>query len=178
MKKLLTKRVELLVKLVKTLKYIMCMHVHGIQGQIVRCEFVRLEHLAQGHWLSILGSDNVVRVVTQLALDEFQQVLLVHAARVVHMGVDLVYVVNVAVRDGFLGGELFLGVQHRVQVKFGSQKRLAGMRVSLHSACVNGLADKLVIIDKGLKGRNAKAVHAIRRFLVGSHTENSIDKSN
>ena len=52
-------------------------------------EAQRLEHLPQREPLAVAEDDDLVRLLAQLALDEAQQVLLVHARGVVHVRVHL-----------------------------------------------------------------------------------------
>ncbi len=49
----------------------------------------RLEHLLEREVLAVAEDDHLVGLLAQLALDEAQQVLLVHACAVVHVRVDL-----------------------------------------------------------------------------------------
>lgn len=49
----------------------------------------RLEHLLEREVLAVAEDDHLIRLLAQLALDEAQQVLLVHARAVVHVRVHL-----------------------------------------------------------------------------------------
>lgn len=61
--------------------------LHGEAG--VPCELEGLEHLLQCEVLAVPEDDHLPRLLAQLALDEAQQVLLVHARAVVHVRVHL-----------------------------------------------------------------------------------------
>lgn len=93
--------------------YLVSVHVERVYRKVVRRQIERLEHLGEGEILAItmnddflqisrgLISDNCTRRSTdigrllQLGLDESQQVLLVHARRVVDMGIDFPDIVEV-----------------------------------------------------------------------------------
>lgn len=67
----------------------------GYDGQQERgkvalpCEVEGLKDLEQGEVLAVPEDDHLPRLLAQLAFDEAQQVLLVHARAVVHMRVHL-----------------------------------------------------------------------------------------
>ncbi len=60
---------------------------YGLQS--APCEAERFEDLPQGQKLAIPEDDNLIWLLPQLALDEPQQMLLMHAGTVVHMSVHL-----------------------------------------------------------------------------------------
>lgn len=70
-----------------------CTHgvnVQHVDAEVVGGEVHRLENLAEGHGLVVLGAgDHLVRVVLQGFFDEPEQVLLVHARCRVDVGIDL-----------------------------------------------------------------------------------------
>lgn len=93
----------------------MSVHVECVDGEIVSSELQRFEDLRQGQLLPITEDNNVLKLCVQyvfdgfivntyvgialhLVFDETKQVLLVHAARVVDVRVDLTNVVEISVR--------------------------------------------------------------------------------
>ena len=67
-----------------------CVKLKGCRGQAgVPSEVEGLEDLLQSEILAIPEDDHLARLLAQLALDEAQQMLLVHARAVVHMRVHL-----------------------------------------------------------------------------------------
>ena len=65
------------------------MHVQLVYVEVVRLQAQGLEHLLQRQVLAVPKDDHLVRLLLELVLDEAQQVLLVHAGAVVHVGVHL-----------------------------------------------------------------------------------------
>lgn len=63
---------------------------NGLQG--IPCELKGLKDLLQGEVLAVPEYDHLPRLLAQLALDEAQQMLLVHACAVMYMGVYLHHV--------------------------------------------------------------------------------------
>jgi len=90
------------------MKSIVRMHIQRVNTQIIGRQIQRHKHLAQRQKAPIAEDDGLVGVLFQLVFDEAQQVLLVHAGTVVHVGVDLAAVVEVAVRHGLLCIQLAL----------------------------------------------------------------------
>ena len=93
-------------------RILVSVHVQCINRQVVCCKMQGLEHLFQGKFLSITENDDVLGikcqqvrvymmrnahmgVVLHFGFDETQQVLLVHAARVVNVRVDFSEVVEI-----------------------------------------------------------------------------------
>ena len=99
-------------------------HVQHVHVEVVGRQVHAAEHLRQRHGLQALLVDHhvLVRVHFHLALDETEQVLLVHGGRRVDMAVHFADVVKVAVRHELLRGHLAVFVEVRVQGKFGLQE--------------------------------------------------------
>ncbi|KAI7001276.1 AMP deaminase [Hortaea werneckii] len=87
-------RIVLQIKLVETVEAVcVCVHVQSVDAQVVSSKLDAFEHFPR---------------LFHLALDEAEQMLLVHASRVMHVGVDLPDVVKVTIlqtteRKGFAG---------------------------------------------------------------------------
>ena len=60
-------------------------HVQRVDGQVVGRELERLEDVREREEVAVAVRDDLVAVLPQLALDEAQQVLLVHARAVVDL---------------------------------------------------------------------------------------------
>lgn len=96
----------------------MGVHIQGINGQIIRRQVETLEHFLQGQLVSVSENDDFLegeslrehgiplvrrdktdlRGLLHFTLDESQQMLLIHAGRVVDVGVDFSNVVKVPVK--------------------------------------------------------------------------------
>lgn len=94
------------------------MHIQGIDTQVIRREVDTGKHLGKRQMLAVTEQDDLVRVLFHPALDEAQQVLLVHGRRVVHVGVYFPDVVKVSVRHLFAVGRFLVLVEQRIQVEF------------------------------------------------------------
>ena len=94
---LFTCRIVLEIESIESMERVVRMHIQRVDGQIIGCEVERHEHLAQREEPSISEYHCLVGVPLQLVLDEAQQMLLVHARRVVHVRVHLAAVVEVPV---------------------------------------------------------------------------------
>lgn len=71
------------------------MHIQGINAEMVGREPQTLKHLLQGELVAVTVDDDILWGLLHLGLDEAEKMLLVHAGRVVHVGVHLSHVVEV-----------------------------------------------------------------------------------
>mmetsp|Transcript_13764 Transcript_13764/g.38842 ORF Transcript_13764/g.38842 Transcript_13764/m.38842 type:complete len:802 (-) Transcript_13764:162-2567(-) len=135
--------IELLVELVKPVKggvlRVMRVHVENVDVEVVRRKPKRLEDLLQGQHLAVPHDHGLVPLLPHPLLDEAQEVLLVHAGRVVHVVVDLPHVVKVSVAQGLDREELLLRVEHLVERELLLQElqppvRERGVRRAVHHA--------------------------------------------
>ena len=95
----LSARVVLEVKPVEPVERVLVrVHVQRVDVEVVGAQVDALENLAKVEKFAVAIDDLLVRLALQLRLDETQQVLLVHARAVVHVGVNLTNVVEIAVR--------------------------------------------------------------------------------
>ena len=86
----LPKRVVLQVELVKPVEdCLVSVHVQHVHVEVISGQVERLEDLQQCQKFAITEDDNFARLLLELALDETQQVLLVHARGVMHVCVHL-----------------------------------------------------------------------------------------
>lgn len=67
----------------------MGVHIHRVDTEIISGEPQTLKHLAKRQLLSVPHADHLVRGMLHLALNEPEEMLLVHAGRVMNMCVDL-----------------------------------------------------------------------------------------
>jgi hypothetical protein len=93
------------------------MHVQGINTEVVGGQVDALEDLGQGEVATVSEQDNLIRALLHLALDKPQQVLLVHASRVMDVSVDFADVVKVSVRDSLTIRGFLVLVQENVHVE-------------------------------------------------------------
>mmetsp|Transcript_21881 Transcript_21881/g.70451 ORF Transcript_21881/g.70451 Transcript_21881/m.70451 type:complete len:251 (+) Transcript_21881:405-1157(+) len=115
-------------------------------------------------------------MVPEFILDESEQVLLVHAGRVVHVRVHLAHVVKVAVRHALLALHLLVLVQQRVQVEARLQQTQAAVRGGLGGAVVDD-AHELVVVVVELVHRRWLVQGGVRNrsiFLLGEHHHHAV----
>ena len=104
----LTSGIILQIEPIEPVERVVCMHVQGVNAEVVGGQIETHEDLAERQEAPISEDDGFVGVLLELVLDEAQQVLLVHAGAVVHVRVHLAAIVEVAVRHGLLRLQLAL----------------------------------------------------------------------
>eukprot|EP01139_Manchomonas_bermudensis_P024256 Amastigsp_a842310_27.p3 type:complete len:193 gc:universal Amastigsp_a842310_27:1430-2008(+) len=95
----------------------MRVHIEVVDREIVRRQVERRKDSVEGVDFSVADNDGLVALGLELALDEPQQMLVVHRGRVMDVRVNLADVVEIAVRNDLLRSELLGGVEKHMQSK-------------------------------------------------------------
>mmetsp|Transcript_19321 Transcript_19321/g.48599 ORF Transcript_19321/g.48599 Transcript_19321/m.48599 type:complete len:215 (+) Transcript_19321:1032-1676(+) len=110
--------VILQVELVKAVEDVLVgVHIEGVDVEVVRRQVQALKNLFQGQVLAVAEDHHLVGLLLQLGFYEAQQVLLMHAGRVVDVSVHLAYIVEVTVWGSLLRQKLLIRIKHAVQVE-------------------------------------------------------------
>mmetsp|Transcript_16122 Transcript_16122/g.27215 ORF Transcript_16122/g.27215 Transcript_16122/m.27215 type:complete len:264 (-) Transcript_16122:200-991(-) len=144
----LARGVVLEVESVEAVEGVVGVHVERVDGQVVGSEVQRHKHLAQSEKAAIPVDYRLVGEALQLVFDEAQQVLLVHARRVVHVGVYFAAVVEIAVGNRLLRVDLALGIEEHVQVELRMQQLQALVCVAQDGARIHSFAHLHVICNE------------------------------
>ena len=79
--------------------------------EIICRQSKRSKNFGKGEEATITENDNLAGVIFQFGLDEAQQVLLIHACRMVDMCINFPYVVEIAMWNRFLRHDFTISIE-------------------------------------------------------------------
>ncbi len=93
------------------------MHIECINTEVVGGQIYTLEDLLQREMLAIPEHDDFIRTFLHLALNESQQMLLIHTGRMVHMSINFSDVIEISVRHTFTVCHFLILIEKHVEIE-------------------------------------------------------------